>query len=78
MSDGQWLHRYRYPTKGTVSYYRPNLLMPAVTNSRRASTYINSGYHQRQRAKPAGNYRPSVQLRCADADHHVQLIRYSR
>ena len=54
-SDGQWLHRYRYPTKGTLSYYKPNFL--AGSHQFKAGfDYINSGYHQRQRAKLPGNY----------------------
>ena len=54
-SDGQWLHRYRYPTKGTLSYYKPNFL--AGSHQFEAGfDYVNSGYHQRQRAKLPGNY----------------------
>jgi Carboxypeptidase regulatory-like domain len=54
-SDGQWLHRYRYPTKGTLSYYKPDFL--AGSHQFKAGfDYINSGYHQRQRAKLPGNY----------------------
>jgi hypothetical protein len=55
VSDGQWLHRYRYPTKGTLSYYKPNFL--AGSHQFKAGfDYINSGYNQNQRSKPAGNY----------------------
>ena len=54
-SDGQWLHRYRYPTKGTVSYYRPDFL-GGSHQFKGGFDFINSGYHQRQRAKLPGNY----------------------
>jgi hypothetical protein len=55
VSDGQWLHRYRYPSKGTISFYRPDFL--AGSHQFKAGfDLINSGYHQRQRSKPAGNY----------------------
>jgi hypothetical protein len=53
--DGQWLHRYRYPTKGTLSYYRPNFFAGSH-QFKGGFDLINSGYHQRQRNKPAGNY----------------------
>jgi hypothetical protein len=53
--DGQWLHRYRYPTKGTVSYYRPNFFAGSH-QFKGGFDLISSGYHQRQRNKPAGNY----------------------
>ncbi|MCM3879240.1 MAG: TonB-dependent receptor [Vicinamibacterales bacterium] len=54
-NDGQWLHRYRYPTKGTVSYYRPNFFAGSH-QFKGGFDLISSGYHQRQRNKPAGNY----------------------
>jgi hypothetical protein len=53
--DGQWLHRYRYPTKGSVSYYKPNFIAGSH-QFKGGFDLINSGYHQRQRTKPAGNY----------------------
>src|SRR5262245_10453391 len=54
-NDGQWLHRYRYPSKGTVSYYKPNFF--AGSHQFKAGfDFINSGYNQNQRTKPAGNY----------------------
>ena len=54
-SDGQWLHRYRYPTKGTITYYKPDFLAGSH-QFKGGFDYINSGYHQRQRAKLPGNY----------------------
>ena len=55
VSDGQWLHRYRYPTKGTISYYKPDFV-GGSHQFKGGFDYINSGYHQRQRAKLPGNY----------------------
>jgi hypothetical protein len=54
-SDGQWLHRYRYPVKGTVSFYRQNLL-GGNHEFKAGFEYINSGYNQNQRGDPQGNY----------------------
>jgi len=55
VSDGQWLHRYRYPVKGTLTYYKPDLFLGSH-QFKGGFDYINSGYNQNQRSKPAGNY----------------------
>src|SRR5262249_9512437 len=54
-SDGQWLHRYRYPTKGTVSYYLRDVFAGSH-QLKGGFDDLNSGYNQNQRSKPAGNY----------------------
>ena len=54
-SDGRTVHRYRYPTKGTVSYYRPNLLAGSH-QFKTGFDFINSGFFESRRNKPAGNY----------------------
>ncbi len=54
-SDGRWLHRYRYPTKGTISYYKPDLLAGSH-QFKSGFDLIESGFHDRWRDKPAGNY----------------------
>ena len=53
-NDGQWLHRYRYPVKGTLSFYRSNML--GSHQFKVGFDYINSGYNQNQRTNPLGNY----------------------
>ena len=53
--DGQSLHRYRYPSKGAISYYRSNLL-GGSHQFKAGFDYLNSGYNQAQRNKPAGNF----------------------
>ena len=79
VSDGQWLHRYRYPTKGTISYYKPDLL--AGSHQFKAGfDFINSGYHQRQRAKLPGNYQLRFNNGAATQiitwNHPVQPLNY--
>ena len=54
-SDGRTVHRYRYPTKGTVSYYRPNWL-GGSHQFKTGFDFINSGFFESRRTKPAGNY----------------------
>jgi hypothetical protein len=54
-SDGRTVHRYRYPTKGTLTYYRPDWL--AGTHQFKAGfDFINSGFNEQRANKPAGNY----------------------
>jgi hypothetical protein len=54
-SDGRTVHRYRYPTKGTLSYYKPDML--AGSHQFKAGfDFINSGFNEQRANKPAGNY----------------------
>ena len=68
------------PTKGTVSYYKPDLL--AGSHQFKAGfDLINSGYHQRQRAKLPGNYQlrynNGVGTQIITYNHPVQPLNYS-
>ena len=70
-SDGQWLHRYRYPTKGTVSYYKPNFIA--------GSHQFKGGFDLHQfRIPPAAARQAAWQLSAAvqqrrrDPDHHLE------
>jgi len=54
-SDGRFIDRYRYPTKGTVSYYRPDVL-GGSHQFKAGFDFINSGFNERRLNKPAGNY----------------------
>jgi hypothetical protein len=78
-SDGQWLHRYRYPSKGTISYYKPNLLAGSH-QFKGGFDFINSGYHQRQRAKLPGNYQlrfnNGVATQIITYNHPVQPLNF--
>jgi hypothetical protein len=78
-SDGQWLHRYRYPTKGTLSYYKPDFLAGSH-QFKTGFDFINSGYHQRQRAKLPGNYQlrfnNGVATQIITYNHPVQPLNY--
>ena len=47
-SDGRTVHRYRYPTKGTVSYYRPNWL-GGSHQFKTGFDFINSGFFESRR-----------------------------
>ncbi len=78
-SDGQWLHRYRYPTKGTITYYKPDFLAGSH-QFKGGFDYINSGYHQRQRAKLPGNYQlrfnNGVATQMISWNHPVEPLNY--
>ncbi len=54
-SDGRTVHRYRYPTKGTLSYYRPDMFAGSH-QFKVGFDFINSGFNEERRNKPAGNY----------------------
>jgi len=54
-SDGRTVHRYRYPTKGTLSYYKPDMLAGSH-QFKVGFDFINSGFNEERRNKPAGNY----------------------
>jgi hypothetical protein len=78
-SDGQWLHRYRYPTKGTISYYKPDFV-GGSHQFKGGFDLINSGYHQRQRAKLPSNhqlrYNNGVGTQMITWNHPVQPLNY--
>ena len=54
-SDGRTVHRYRYPVKGTVSFYQPDLFAGSH-QFKVGFDFINSGFFESRRTKPAGNY----------------------
>jgi Carboxypeptidase regulatory-like domain len=54
-SDGRTVHRYRYPTKGTLSYYQPDFLAGSH-QFKTGFDFINSGFNEQRANKPAGNY----------------------
>jgi len=54
-SDGRTVHRYRYPTKGTLTYYKPDLLAGSH-QFKTGFDLINSGFNEQRANKPAGNY----------------------
>ena len=54
-SDGRHVFRYRYPTKGTISYYRPDLLAGSH-QFKGGFDFINTGFNEGRRTKLAGNY----------------------
>jgi hypothetical protein len=54
-SDGRTVHRYRYPTRGTLTYYKPDFLAGSH-QFRTGFDFINSGFNEQRANKPAGNY----------------------
>ena len=54
-SDGRTVFRYRYPTKATLSYYRPDLFAGSH-QFKVGLDLINTGFNEGRRTKLAGNY----------------------